>query len=115
MLERCLDEIRPQNVAAVTATTLRHPQLGGEAWRWVARNWDALLDRMPANAVPVLLGGITTIGDPDAALHADEFLSERPVELGAQSVAQYRELLRSHQALRAALTGAGPDDATSSS
>lgn len=104
LLDRCLDEIRPQNVAAVVATALRHPQLGNRAWQWVADHWESILDRIPGNAVPVLLGGITTLGDPKAALNADAFLAERPIEVGTQTVAQYRELLRSHQALREALS-----------
>ena len=103
LLDRCLEEIRPQNVAAVVSETLRHPQLGGDAWRWLTRHWDMVLARIPANAVPVLLRGVTTLCDPEAAAHADAFLAERHVEVGEKSIAQYRELLRAHHALRIAL------------
>lgn len=97
----CLDgTVRSQNAMILIATALANRDHGPLAWSFVADNWEALNELLPASAVPRMLSGIRTLSEPTVAAGVMAFLDSHEVVSGALQVAQHVERLRVNVALR---------------
>ncbi len=111
------EEVRTQNGPYLVLRLLGTRGVGEVAWAFLEANWEAVNRRFPDNAIPVMLGGITALADPELAGRVEAFLDDHPVPQGARTIAQHRERLRVNLALRSrevervadwlATTGAG--------
>lgn len=91
-LELCVsDEVRNQDAPFLVSMVVANRHGGGDAWDWVAANWDTLLDRYPANLIVRVLEGITAIVDPDVAGRVRDFLATARLPVGGPRVAQLLE------------------------
>ncbi|MBX7159230.1 MAG: M1 family metallopeptidase [Acidimicrobiia bacterium] len=97
----CLDgTVRSQNAMILIATALANRDHGPLAWSFVADNWEALNELLPASAVPRMLSGIRTLSEPTVAAGVMAFFDSHEVVSGALQVAQHVERLRVNVALR---------------
>ena len=95
------EEVRTQNAAYLVLRALGTRGVGPVAWDFLEANWDAVNRRFPDNAIPVMLGGITSLSVAGLAERVEAFLDAHPVPQGARTIAQHRERLRVNLALRA--------------
>jgi len=100
MCARSLDgSIRSQDAAFLLGQGLGNRKHGQRVWDFVTGNWAAINDVVPDNTVGRMLGGVQWLehGDP-TAIHG--FLDEHDVPQARLAVAQHRERLDAHVALR---------------
>ena len=95
------DEVRTQNAPYLVLRALGTRGVGQVAWDFLEANWDAVSRRFPDNAIPVMLGGITSLSAVGLTERVEAFLDAHPVPQGARTIAQHRERLRVNLALRA--------------
>jgi len=105
LLQRTLDltlghDIRTQNAPFVILLAFGNREHGHLAWDHVKAHWDALNEALPHNAIPRMLGGITSLNTPELAADTAAFLAEHPVPQGARTVQQHLERQRVNVALR---------------
>ncbi|MEM7092466.1 MAG: M1 family metallopeptidase [Actinomycetota bacterium] len=97
---RTLDgSVRSQDAAFLLGQALGNRGRGQQVWSFITENWDAINATVPDNTVGRMLGGVQwlTAGDP-AEVHA--FLDAHAVPQAKLAVAQHRERLDAHVALR---------------
>ncbi len=99
-LELCMSEFRSQNAAFVLLQLLANREVNGLTWEWLKANWDALNDRLPDNAIPRMLGGVTALSTEALLADVEAFLAGHPVPHGAKAIEQHLERLRVNVALR---------------
>ena len=100
MCARTLDgSIRSQDAAFLLGQALGNRHHGLRVWDFVTSSWDAIKDTVPDNTVGRMLGGVQWLehGDPDA-IYA--FLDAHEVPQAKLAIAQHRERLGVHVALR---------------
>jgi puromycin-sensitive aminopeptidase len=93
-------DIRTQNAPFVILLALGNRDHGPLAWEHVKRQWQALDDALPHNAIPRMLGGITGLNTPELAADTAAFLADHPVPQGTRTVEQHLERQRVNVALR---------------
>ncbi|MGD9796921.1 MAG: M1 family metallopeptidase [Acidimicrobiia bacterium] len=99
-LDLCLSEFRSQNAPFVLLQLLANREVNGQAWDWLKAHWDALCERLPDNAIPRLLGGVTALNTRALLTDVEAFLGAHPVPQGAKAIEQHLERLRVNVALR---------------
>jgi puromycin-sensitive aminopeptidase len=105
LVQRTLDltlghDIRTQNAPFVILLAFGNRDHGHLAWEYVRTRWQALNDELPHNAIPRMLGGITSLNTPALAADTAAFLAEHPVPQGSRTVQQHLERQRVNVALR---------------
>jgi puromycin-sensitive aminopeptidase len=94
VFELAMTEVRTQDVAFLVMSMLSHRDNGPATWRRVRENWDALLDRIPAQSASRMLEGVTQLcRDRRLADDIRAFLAQHPVKMGRRSVEQTVERL----------------------
>jgi puromycin-sensitive aminopeptidase len=105
LVQRSLDltlghDIRTQNAPFVILLAFGNRDHGHLAWEYVKAQWQALNDTLPHNAIPRMLGGITSLNTPELVADTAAFLADHPVPQGARTVQQHLERQRVNVALR---------------
>ncbi len=83
--------MRTQDAPFVLAEATANRDNAAAAWAFIARNWDTLNERFPANSIARMLGGIRSIRDQALAHEVTTFLAEHPVPQGEMQVRQHIE------------------------
>jgi puromycin-sensitive aminopeptidase len=99
-LELCMSEFRSQNAAFVLLQLLANREVNVLTWEWLKANWAALNDRLPDNAIPRMLGGVTALSTEPLLGDVEAFLADHPVPHGAKAIEQHLERLRVNVVLR---------------
>jgi puromycin-sensitive aminopeptidase len=99
-LELSITEIRSQNAMFVLLTLLQNRNVNALAWDFVKREWAAIEERLPDNAIPRFLGGVTALDTPEQLADVEAFLGAHPVPHGARTVTQHLERQRVNVAFR---------------
>jgi puromycin-sensitive aminopeptidase len=94
------DEVRSQNAGFLLRLALTNRTAGPQAWEFVRRNWEALLERLPSNNVVRMCEGIRTLTAPELAADVQGFFAEHQVPQGEKTLAQHLERLKVNVALR---------------
>jgi puromycin-sensitive aminopeptidase len=101
-LDLCLTpEIRSQNAAFVIRLALLNRSCGPQAWEFVRRHWEPLLDKLPENGVVRMLEGIRTLTQPEVAADIRGFFAEHDVPAGHKTLEQHLDRLEVNVAFRA--------------
>jgi puromycin-sensitive aminopeptidase len=99
-LELCLSEFRSQNAAFVLLQLLANRSVNERTWTWVKTNWEALNERLPDNAIPRMLSGVTALNTAPLRADVEAFLTAHPVPQGTKAIEQHLERLQVNVALR---------------
>ena len=100
-LDMSLDgTVRTQDAPYLVAQCLRNRRCGGQAWRFVRDNWDAMLEAYPSNAIVRMLDGVKTLSPPDVAADVAAFFETHEVPQGELTLRQHLERLQVNVALR---------------
>ena len=94
VLAMTLSEIRSQNGPFVVASLLSGRESGPLAWRFIAQNWDQLLERFPNNTISRMLSGITALVSDESHYLEREiraFFDDHKVPTGEKSLRQTLE------------------------
>ncbi len=87
-------EVRTQNAPFVIHLLLANRETGPSTWARVTEHWDELVDRIPANILPRMLGGVTSLcRDPQLADEIRTFVQAHPLAIGQRTVDQTLERL----------------------
>ncbi len=100
-LDMSLDgTVRTQDAPYLVAQCLRNRRCGGQAWRFVRDNWDAMLEAYPSNAIVRMLDGVKTLSVPDVAADVTAFFASHEVPQGELTLRQHLERLQVNVTLR---------------
>ncbi|TAN21155.1 MAG: M1 family peptidase [Actinomycetota bacterium] len=94
VLSMTLEEIRSQNGPFVIASLLSGRESGPLAWNFLARHWEALLERFPDNTIARMLSGIAAlVSDESYYLEREirSFFETHKVPSGEKSLQQTLE------------------------
>ena len=83
--------VRSQDAGFVLRGCLENRNHGPQAWTYIAEHWDDINQRLPSQAIPRMLSGITALSTPELAAEVKEFLEGHPVSQGPLIVAQHLE------------------------
>ena len=87
-------EVRSQNAPFLIALLLANRDNGPATWERVRDRWDELVERIPTNIFPRMLGGVTTLcRDPQLASDVTSFIRAHPLVIGQRTVDQTLERL----------------------
>ena len=108
--ELALHEVRSQNAPFVIQLLLASRANGPATWQRVQDHWDELVARIPANILPRMLGGVTSLcRDPELARAVASFVHANPLPVGQRTVDQALERLEINVAFATSLREtAGP-------
>ena len=95
--------VRSQDGAYVLGRALANNSASAAVWAYVSDRWDDLADRYPANAIPRLLEGVQSIGDPGVADAIDAFFETHSLPQAGQTLFQHLERMSVTVALRTRL------------
>ncbi len=103
-------EVRTQNAPFVIQLLLANRDAGPPTWVRVKEHWDELIARIPANILPRMLGGVTSLcRDPRLADDVRAFVQAHPLAIGQRTVDQTLERLAINLSFSTALRDtAGP-------
>ncbi len=101
LCQRSIDgTVRSQDAGFLLGATLANRWHGAQVWDFVVANWQAIVDHVPENSIGRMLGGVQWLAHDDLALRVHAFLDEHPVPQARLGIAQHRERLDVHVALR---------------
>ncbi len=87
-------EVRSQNAPFVIQLLLSNRDNGPSIWPLVEEHWDELVARIPANILPRMLGGVTSLcRDTELADRITTFVGAHPLSIGQRTVDQNLERL----------------------
>ncbi len=96
-------EVRTQNAPFVVQLLLANRDAGPATWTRVTEHWDELVGRIPANILPRMLGGVTSLcRDPELAGEVRSFVQAHPLAIGQRTVDQTLERLAINVSLASA-------------
>ncbi|ETX07208.1 MAG: hypothetical protein ETSY2_12535 [Candidatus Entotheonella gemina] len=93
-------EVRTQDAPYLVAQCMRNREQGVQAWRFVADNWDRMLEAYPDNAIVRMLDGFKALSEPDIAAEIEAFFQSHKVPQGDLTLQQHLERLRVNAFLR---------------
>jgi aminopeptidase N len=97
-------EVRTQNAPFLIQLLLSNRDGGAATWARVRDDWAELVDRIPANILPRMLGGVTSLcRDPRLADEVTTFVRRHPLPIGQRTVDQTLERLGINVSFAAAL------------
>jgi len=89
-----MTEVRTQNAPYFIGALLANRWTGQGTWNRLVDHWDAIVDRLPADSISSMLGGIRSLcRDRALAESVASFLAAHPVAVGQRTVAQIVERL----------------------
>jgi puromycin-sensitive aminopeptidase len=92
--ELAMTEVRTQNAPFLLQSLLANRVTGPVIWRRVTDDWDALVNKFPANILPRMLDGVRGLCTPPAlADEVTEFVVGHPLASGGRTVEQILERL----------------------
>jgi len=92
--ELALTEVRTQNAPFVVQLLLANREAGPSTWARVIEHWDELVARIPANILPRMLSGVTSLcRDPELVREVRTFVHAHPLSIGQRTVDQTLERL----------------------
>jgi puromycin-sensitive aminopeptidase len=92
--ELALTEVRSQNAPFLIHLLLANRDNGPATWARVRDHWAELVARIPANILPRMLGGVTSLcRDPHLADEITAFVRAHPLAVGQRTVDQTLERL----------------------
>ena len=92
--------VRSQDAGFVLRGCLENRNHGPQAWTYITEHWDEINQRLPSQAIPRMLSGITALSTPDLAAQVEEFLEAHPVPQGHLIVTQHLERQKINVQLR---------------
>jgi puromycin-sensitive aminopeptidase len=84
-------EVRTQDAPYLLGQSIANRDNGETAWNFVAKNWDEINQRFPANSIPRMVSGIRSLRERSVAHQAAAFLAEHPIPQGEMQVRQHLE------------------------
>ena len=101
LLESTLtDDVRPQDGPFLLATATTNRDLGDRAWRFIADNWDAELDRFASSNIISLASGARFLSLPEQQRSVEEFFASHAIPQAGLMLDQTLERQRIYVALR---------------
>ncbi len=85
--------VRTQDAAFVLGHGLANGATGEQVWRHVVATWDQLNDRLPSNALPRMVSGITALAEETLAAQIRTFFGDHPLPQAGKTLQQYLERL----------------------
>ena len=102
-------EVRSQNAPFVIGMLLANRDNGPATWARLRDDWDELVARIPANILPRMLGGVTSLcRDPRLAEEITTFVRTHPLPVGQRTVDQTLERLAINVSFAHALRDSAP-------
>jgi len=92
------DEVRTQNAPYLMHSLLNNTICREEAWRFLKRNWDKMIERYPENSIPRMCEGIIALVTLEDEVR--EFFATHKVKQGGKTIDQHLERLRVAVAFR---------------
>ncbi len=92
--------VRSQDAGFVLRGCLENRNHGPQAWTYITEHWDSINQRLPSQAIPRMLSGITALSTPQLARDVEAFLGAHPVPQGPLTVAQHLERQKINSELR---------------
>ncbi|HXQ90497.1 MAG TPA: M1 family metallopeptidase [Acidimicrobiales bacterium] len=97
-------EVRSQNAPFVVHLLLANRDTGPSTWARVRDDWPELVERIPANLLSRMLGGVASLcRDPELAAEITTFVRAHPLAVGQRTVDQTLERLAINLSLSTAL------------
>ena len=93
-------EIRTQDAPFVVRSLLMSVYGRERAWEFVKANWDTMDRLYPKHGTRRMAEGVTGLATPELEADVHRFFTERKIELGGKTLAQYLEQLRVAVTLR---------------
>lgn len=84
-------EVRTQNAPFLMHSLLYNPKVRYEAWDFVRKNWEAMVEKYPDSALPRMCEAI--VGLLDRQTEVNNFFEEHKVRLGNKLIDQHLERL----------------------
>jgi puromycin-sensitive aminopeptidase len=91
-------EVRTQNAPFLMHSLLYNPTVRYEAWDFVRKNWEAMVNKYPDSALPRMCEAI--VGLLDRQAEVNQFFEEHKVRLGNKLIDQHLERLAVAAAFR---------------
>lgn len=98
--------VRSQDAGFVVRGCLENRDFGPQAWAFTAEHWDDINRRLPSQAIPRMLSGISALSTPELATDVRTFLEAHPIPQGPLIIAQHLERLNVNVGLRARVVNA---------
>ncbi|HEV2370061.1 MAG TPA: ERAP1-like C-terminal domain-containing protein, partial [Acidimicrobiales bacterium] len=92
-LEMAVTEVRSQNAPFVYSALLANRVAGPQAWDFMSKHWDKLIERIPQNSVVRMLEGIPSLCNTELAARIHAFFAEHPIRSGQRTLDQILERL----------------------
>jgi puromycin-sensitive aminopeptidase len=87
-------EVRTQNAPFLIHLLVANRDTGPATWARIRDHWDELVERIPANILPRMLGGVTSLcRDPQLAAEVKTYVQSHPLAIGQRTVDQTLERL----------------------
>ena len=100
-LERTVNgEIRTQDAPFVARAVLMNVHVRELAWQFIKERWDTMDRLYPKHGLRRMCEGVTALATPALEEDVRRFFSERNIDLGGKTLAQYLEQLRIAVTLR---------------
>ncbi len=101
-------EVRTQNAPYLMMELLMNTECRYEAWNFLKKNWDKMIEKYPENAIPRMCGGVTSLVDQESDV--DQFFKTHKVKQGGKTIEQHLERLRVAVAFKKREIAAAPAD-----
>jgi puromycin-sensitive aminopeptidase len=93
-------EFRTQDAPFIIRMVLTNPEGRELAWRFVKTNWETMDQKFPKQGLRRMLEGVVGLATPELEQDVHRFVSDRKIDLGGKTLAQYLEQLRIAVTLR---------------
>ena len=95
------DEVKTQNAPFLLRACIGNRRHGPQAWEFVRRNWNDIIDRFPRNTIVRMIETVKTLDRPTDVADVQAFFAEHPIEQAAKTLEQTLERQRVNADVRA--------------
>jgi puromycin-sensitive aminopeptidase len=88
------DEVKTQNAPFLLRACIGNRRHGPQAWEFVRRNWNDIIDRFPRNTIVRMIETVKTLDRPTDVADVQAFFAEHPIEQAAKTLEQTLERQR---------------------
>jgi puromycin-sensitive aminopeptidase len=88
------DDVKTQNAPFLLRACIGNRRHGPQAWEFVRRNWNDIIDRFPRNTIVRLIETVKTLDRPTDVADVQAFFAEHPIEQAAKTLEQTLERQR---------------------
>ena len=85
------DEVKTQNAPFLLRACIGNRRHGPQAWEFVRRNWNDIIDRFPRNTIVRMIETVKTLDRPTDVADVQAFFAEHPIEQAAKTLEQTLE------------------------